>query len=267
MAGPMIGALLIDAMPMHLIMLIDISGAILAVLALSTVRVPSHAGQTVTRSGILNEMKEGFQTIKDNKALVRATIPVFLTSMVFMPLGSLLPLMVSQYFRGGATQGGLVQNLFSIGMLSSALVILISGGSSRPFTMISFSSLLLGVCLLIAGLLPPGAYWVFCGIVFVMGPTGMMGHIPYMAFIQKSIAQEKLGKVISTVTSIISLGIPLGLFVAGPISERAGVGTWMSGAGIILTIIGILSFFWTRGLARRLPPGETIRFMSQVPLN
>jgi DHA3 family macrolide efflux protein-like MFS transporter len=79
--------------------------------------------------------------------------------------------------------------------------------------------------------------------VFVIGTTGMMGHIPYMAYIQKSVPAENLGKVISTVTSIISLGIPLGLFVAGPIAHWVGVGTWMIGAGITLTLIGTLSYF------------------------
>ncbi len=81
----------------------------------------------------------------------------------------------------------------------------------------------------------------------------MMGHIPYMAYIQKSVAADKLGMVISTVTSIISLGIPLGLFVASPIAEQVGVGTWMIGAGVTLTFIGALIYFWTRGFDRELP--------------
>ncbi len=255
MAGPMIGALLINAIPLQYIMLVDISGAILAILALSTVHVP--AGQTATRNGILIEMKEGFLAIRDNKALVRATIPVLLTSMVFMPLGSLLPLMVRQYFNGGAVQGGLVQTLFSIGMLASALVIGMTGGSRRPFGMISLSSLILGACSLAGGLMPTEAFWAFCIIVFVIGTTGMMGHIPYMAYIQKSIAAEKLGKVISTITSIISLGIPLGMSVAGPIAQEVGVGTWMVGAGITLILIGTVSYFWTRGFDRELHGAET----------
>jgi len=94
MAGPMLGALLVNAVPMHYTMLVDIGGAIMAVLTLSAVRLPGHAGQTARRSGVLMEMKEGFQAIKANKLLVNITIPVFLTSMVFMPLGSLLPLLV-----------------------------------------------------------------------------------------------------------------------------------------------------------------------------
>ncbi len=244
MAGPMLGALLVNAVPMHYTMLVDIGGAIMAVLTLSAVRLPGHAGQTARRSGVLMEMKEGFQAIKANKLLVNITIPVFLTSMVFMPLGSLLPLLVRQHFQGGAIQGGLVQTLFSIGMLSSALVIGVSGGSKRPFAMIWLSPFILGLCSVVGGLLPPSAFLALCAIVFVMGTTGMMGHIPYMAYIQKTVAAENLGKVIATITSVISIGIPLGMLLAGPIAERVGVGAWMTGAGIALSLIGAV------GLAR-----------------
>jgi DHA3 family macrolide efflux protein-like MFS transporter len=257
MAGPMLGALLIDAMPLRSIMLVDIGGAILAALSLTTVKVPGHAGLRATRAGILAEMKEGILAIKANKPLIRATIPVFLTGVMFMPLGSLLPLMVKQYFLGGALQGGIVQTLFSIGMLASAIVFGLSGNSKRPFAMISLSSFLLGACSLVGGLLPPDAFWAFCIVVFVIGTTGMMGNIPYMAYIQRSVAAENLGKVISTLTSIISIGIPLGMFVAGPIAERMGVGTWMTGAGIILSLIGILSYLWTRQFDREQPPANS----------
>jgi len=138
-------------------------------------------------------------------------------------------------------------------MLMSALVIGVSGGSKRPFAMISLSSFILGACSLAGGLLPPGAFWAFCIVVFVIGTTGMMGNIPYMAYIQKSVPPEKLGKVISTITSVISLGIPLGMLAAGPIAEQVGVGNWMIGAGTLLALIGTTSYFWTRRFDHELP--------------
>jgi DHA3 family macrolide efflux protein-like MFS transporter len=112
--------------------------------------------------------------------------------------------------------------------------------------MISLSSFLLGLCSLIGGLLPPNAFWAFCIVVFVIGMTGMMGNIPYMAYIQKSVSPDNLGKVISTVTSIISIGIPLGMLTAGPIAELVGVSSWMMGVGIILVLISVVSYTRTR---------------------
>lgn len=259
MAGPMLGALLVNALAPGYVMLVDVGGAALAVSALSTIRVPGHAGQAAARKGIFNEMKEGFLAIKENKALVRATVPVFLTGMVFMPMGSLLPLMVREYFLGGASSAGIAQTAFSVGMLVSALAIGLWGGSNKPFAMISASTFLLGGCALTGGLLPPGAFWVFCVVVFCMGTTGMMGSVPYMAYIQRSVPAEKLGKVIATVTSLVSLGIPLGLSVAGPVSEAIGVPAWMRGAGAALSIVGVLSRLGTKRFdARRSVPATAV---------
>jgi len=133
------------------------------------------------------------------------------------------------------------------------------GQSKRPFAMISLSSFLLGLCSIAGGMLSPKAFRAFCIVVFVIGTTGMMGHIPYMAYIQKSVAAENLGKVISTITSIISIGIPLGMFMAGPIAEQVGVGTWMIGVGMILALTGSLSYLWTRQFDREQPAVESTK--------
>jgi DHA3 family macrolide efflux protein-like MFS transporter len=248
MIGPMFGAALTNSMPLRYIMLIDIGGAVLAVLALTAVRLPSHSGQAAARRGVLREMKEGLAALKRTKGMLRATIPIFLTSMVFMPLGSFLPLMVKEYFLGGALQGGIVQTLFSVGMLASAAAFGIAKRPKRPFALIALSSFLLGLCSIVGGLLPPGAFWAFCIAVFIIGGAGMMGNIPYMAFIQRRIAPQNLGKAISAMTSLISAGIPLGIFIAGPIAEKFGVGKWMTAMGIVLAAIGMLSYSATRRL-------------------
>lgn len=246
MAGPMLGALLAGTLPMQFVMLVDCAGAVLAVLILSRVKTPPATGTIGSKPDFMKELKAGFVAFRKDPALIGATIPIFLTGMVFMPLGSLLPLMVREYFRGEAWQGGLVQTIFSIGMLAAALTMGIFGRSSKTFFWISFSSLLLGICCFSGGLLPPGAFWAFCIVVFIIGSTGMMGNIPYMAYIQKSVSPENLGKVISFVTSLVSLGIPLGLSLAGPIAERVGVSRWMMGAGALMILIGLGSYFMTR---------------------
>ena len=73
----------------------------------------------------------------------------------------------------------------------------------------------------------------------------MLGNIPYVAYIQQSIPPENMGKVISLVTSVISLGIPLGMIIAGPVAEAVGVNNWMVFAGILMLLVGILSLVFT----------------------
>jgi DHA3 family macrolide efflux protein-like MFS transporter len=246
MVGPMLGALLMSITSLQYIMLVDIVGALLAVLLLSVVRVGKHSAVQIEHPRFLEDMKQGIHAIRENKLLMKMTLPIFMISIVFMPLGSLLSLMVKNYFNGTAWHNGIIQTLFSMGMLLSALLIGLTGGIKKPFLMISLSALLLGGCSLIGGILPATAFWAFCIVVFVMGTTGMLGNIPYVAYIQQSIPPENMGKVISLVTSVMSLGIPVGMIIAGPVAEAIGVNNWMLMAGILMLLVGFLSLVLTR---------------------
>ena len=240
MAGPMLGALLTGLVPLALVVLVDVVGALLAIGTLALVKLPAPAARGAN-AGIFTELRQGFQALVENKALLAATGLVFLTGMVVLPLGSLLPLHVKEFFAGSAWQAGLVQTLFSVGMLLAALVLGVVAGSRKPFTMIALSTTALGVFLLAGGLVPAGAFWLFCLVVVGIGAAGMVGNIPFMAAIQSSIAPENLGKVIATVTSLVSLGIPLGMAVAGPVAELVGISAWMLGAGVVVAGIGVVS--------------------------
>ncbi|MNI80371.1 Major Facilitator Superfamily protein [compost metagenome] len=75
-----------------------------------------------------------------------------------------------------------------------------------------------------------------------------------MAMIQKSYEPEKLGRVLSFVTSIGLLASPIGLALAGPVVERFGVQMWFFWSGIVVALIGIYLFlkFHRTGKEQRL---------------
>ena len=246
MVGPMLGALLMSVTPLQYVMLVDIIGAILAVLTFSRVKISKHKVTLSGKLNVINDMKQGINAIKANKALMRASIPILLSTIVFVPLGTLLPLMVKVYFNGTAWNNGIVQALFSSGMLIAALVIGLTGGLKKQFFMISLGIFLMGICSLIGGMIPASGFWLFCIIVFIMGTTGMVSNIPYTAYMQKTIPQENLGKVISLITSIMSFAAPVGMFIAGPVSQLIGVNNWMIFAGVLMLLVGVVCYFLTR---------------------
>jgi len=246
MAGPMLGAFLMSFTTLKYALLVDIIGAALAILTLSSVKIAKHKTNSSSKLNVIEDMKLGIRTIRANKALMRVSIPILLSTIVFVPLGTLLPLMVRVYYSGTAWHNGIVQTLFSSGMLIAAMVISITGGLKKQFLMISVGIFALGICALIGGLLPVNAFWVFCIIVFIMGTTGMISNIPFTAYIQKTIPQENMGKVISLVTSVMSFAAPVGMFIAGPVSEMIGIGNWMICAGILMLLVGLLCYLLTK---------------------
>lgn len=246
MAGPMLGALLMSLISLQYVMIVDIVGAVFAVATLSSVHVARHKTASNGKLRIMAEMKQGLKALVANKALMRVSIPVLVSTVVFVPLGTLLPLMVKLYFNGNAWQNGIVQALFSSGMLIAALIISVTGGLKKQFLMISLGIFSLGVCSILGGILPSSAFWLFCIVIFIMGTTGMLINIPFTSYIQRTIPEENLGKVISLVTSVMSFAAPVGMFIAGPVSELIGVSNWMIGAGALMLIIGVMCFFMTK---------------------
>lgn len=246
MVGPMLGALFMSVTSLQYVMLIDVLGAMIAVTILSFVKIPRSNRPEHVKLSFMQDLKQGFYAFRSNKALLRLSIPMLIATIIFVPIGTLLPLMVKGFFNGTAWHNGIVQTLFSVGMLVSAMVIGVTGGLKRQFLMISVSTGLLGICAIIGGLLPSNLFWVFCVVVFVMGTTGMGFNIPFTAYIQRSVPQEHLGKVISLVTSVMSFAAPVGMFIAGPVSEIIGVNRWLVSAGVIMISIGVLSYFLTR---------------------
>ncbi len=246
MVGPMLGAFLMSITTLQYAMIVDVLGAVLAVSTLSFIKIPKRRIEQTIKLSFIQDMKQGIRAFKSNKALLRLSIPMLISTIIFVPLGTLLPLMVKGYFNGTAWHNGVVQTLFSSGMLIAAMVIGITGGLKKQFLMISISTGLLGICALIGGILPASMFWVFCIVVFVMGTTGMGFNIPFISYIQRTVPAENLGKVISLVTSVMSFAAPVGMFIAGPVSEIIGVSSWMFFAGIIMIFIGILCYILTK---------------------
>ncbi|QNO15344.1 MFS transporter [Alkalicella caledoniensis] len=246
MLGPMLGALLMSITNLQWIMLLDVLGAFLAIVTLTTIKTPQLNSNRTGKIYVFQDMKQGILAIKSNKALLRLSIPMLISTIVFVPLGILLPLMVRNYFFGSAWHNGLIQTLFSLGMLIAAMLISVFGGFKKHFLMISLFTSLLGLTSIIAGLIPANLLWLFCILVFLMGSTGSGFNIPFTAYIQNSIPPQNLGKVLSLITSVMSFAAPIGMFIAGPIAETMGVNNWMVISGILMIVVGIISYVSTK---------------------
>lgn len=88
-------------------------------------------------------------------------------------------------------------------------------------------------------------YFVY--IVLFIRALGETFHKPAMqALIPEIVPKENLEKVISLVISIMSFAAPVGMFIAGPVSEWIGASHWMILAGVIMLGVGLLNYLLTR---------------------
>jgi len=241
MLGPALGAGLMSTVPMPAIMLVDIVGAAFAILCLLMVSIPDIPG-TSDKVHVIADIKNGLSAMRRNKPLMSAFIPIIITTIFYMPLGALFPLLVRAHYMGEAWHNAVVEFVFSGGLFVSSLVMGIWGSSKKRFCMISLSIIILGFAALIGGLLPSAFFWGFVVCCFFMGASVTFFNVPLIAYIQESVAPDMMGKVLSMLTTAMTLATPFGLLVAGPVSEAVGVSQWFIWSGLLMCITGIVCF-------------------------
>jgi len=104
----------------------------------------------------------------------------------------------------------------------------------------------LGIGSAVSGILPPNGFAIFVLLCFVIGCTGTLINVPLMAYTQETIAPEVMGKVFSLLLTAMTLAMPIGLLLAGPVSEVVGVDRWFFWSGVALVASGILCRMMTR---------------------
>jgi DHA3 family macrolide efflux protein-like MFS transporter len=66
---------------------------------------------------------------------------------------------------------------------------------------------------------------------------------PLFAIMQANVAPAMQGRVFMLMISLISLTSPIGLAIAGPVSDLVGLQVWYVVGGLLCGAIGLASFF------------------------
>lgn len=244
--SPAVAAVLYGILDLSHIILFDIFGALFAMFTLCFVAIPKiTSDKEKEKSSVIREAKEGFYIIRKEKGLGSLIVISGLYAVIYFPIGTLFPLICIEYFNGGFVASGIVETIFSIGMLLGAAVLSVIGKKINHMKAISFSIGLYGIGLFISGLLPPEGLPVFIALAFVMGISIPFYRGVKLSVFQTRIQEEYLGRVLTLSNSMQNLSMPVGLLFAGVFAEVIGVEHWFFLSGILTLILSAVSFLLT----------------------
>ncbi|HWQ75366.1 MAG TPA: MFS transporter [Syntrophomonas sp.] len=243
MLGPVLGAALYAALPLSIIMLTDVIGAVIACLCVAAIPIPEPHREKRETPHIFQEMKEGAVVLLRDRTLWFVTLTSVLCMVCLLPLSSLFPLMTSEHFSATAWHASIIEFAYAGGMMLCAAIVSAYGDIRRKFRAIHIALLGYGAATLLSGILPADIsyFWVFALLCMAMGAAGILYNIPYMAYLQQNIPPEAQGRVFSLVNSLMSLAMPIGLAIAGPVAQVYGIALLFLAVGaamIIITLIG-----------------------------
>lgn len=244
--APPLGAFLLGILPMDGILLVDVATAFVAIIPLFFFHLP----QPEINPGIKDEkgnykknlwqdMIEGFQFIRTLPGLLFIIITAMLINLILSPAFSLLPLLVTEYFKRGVLDLGLAESVFSIGFVVGGLVLSIWGGfKNRLITSMTFL-LVMGLGVSLLGIIPRSGYYFAIAALALVGLANPLTNGPLMAAMQARVEPQKQGRVFSIINAGASLATPIGLGIAGPLSDAVGVHIWFLAGGVVCIFAGV----------------------------
>jgi H+ antiporter protein len=240
--GPGVGGLMIATLGGVNTMWVTAAAFVLSILAISTLSLEGAGtpNRNALPEGVWAGVVEGLRFVWNNKVLRTLAIVDLAATGLYVPMESVL---FPKYFtdRNEPAQLGWVLMALSVGGLIGALGYAVLSKYSRRRTIMLTAVLTLGVAMTIIAFLPPlPLILVLCAIVgFVYGPIAPI----YNYVMQTRAPQHLRGRVVGVMGSLAYAAGPLGLVLAGPLADAAGLHATFLALALPMLLLGVVAVF------------------------
>lgn len=245
--APPLGAFLVALLPMWGVLSIDIVTALVAVIPLLFFNIPQPEirpeekdANGKVRSSLWKDLAEGFKYVLTLPGLMAVILSAMVINFLVSPAFSLLPLMVTDYFKKGAIELGIIDSVFSIGFLAGGLILSIWGGFKNRLVTSFLFLVIMGLCIALFGLVPNSNFYLAVGVLALVGIANPLVNGPLHAALQARVDPDKQGRVFTLLGSGAALAMPIGLAIAGPLSDAVGVEVWFIIGGIACVVMALI---------------------------
>ena len=240
--GPGIGGLLITTLGGVNTMWVTAGAFALSMTAISVLRLEGAGtpDRSTLPETVWTGVREGLSFVWNTRVLRTLAIIDLAATGLYMPMESVL---FPKYFtdRDEPAQLGWVLMALSVGGLVGALGYAVTSKYLRRRTTMLIAVLTLGVAMTVIAFLPPlPVILVLCAVVgFVYGPIA-----PIYNYVMQTRAPKQLrGRVVGVMGSLAYAAGPLGLILAGPLADAAGLGTTFLALSLPMVVLGIVAMF------------------------
>lgn len=244
-ASAPLGALAISIMPIGWALSIDIFTALLGMLPLFVYAIPQiKVDRTIGKLGdFWKELQEGVLLVWNDKGLRKLYILLGCVVLIISPSWVLLPLLIKQYFGGGASDVAIMEGIGGIGMAAGGMIVAIIA-PKRKMIWIIWGFALSCFTLALTALTPTNAFGIAVVFWTLSWITFIIGNAPVTALLQTSIPNQFQGRILSLLNTIMGLAAPIGLAIMTPVGEVIGV-RWLfitlGTLGGLVSLLGLAS--------------------------
>lgn len=218
--GPAIGGLVIAAFGEGWCFLIDGVSYLAVIASLLLMRVAALDGRRRSESGLLEELREGWDYVSGFRPIRTILLLFALTCLMGWPYSVLLPVFAGKVLHGGAHTLGWLTAASGVGAFSSALALAMRKSVVGLTRTLQGAAALLGVGLILFGL--SHVLWLSLALMVVVGFGLIQAASVSNTIIQSLVPDDKRARVMGYYTMAFFGAAPFGSLMAGALAQRIG---------------------------------------------
>ena len=238
--APVAAAGVYSTMSLVGILFIDVITAAIGILMISFVAVPTLSRATEKiKASYFADLKEGLEYIFSH-SLVRWVMSIY--AVVFFLVvapSNLSPLMLVRNFGSEVWLLTVLELSFGIGMVLGGAAMAVLANKADRIKMIIGTSILFG--LLAIGLGLTTNLILFYSLFFIVGLTVPPFSTSSFTLLQETVEPERQGRVFGFVGIVISVAMPMGMAILGPLADIIEVEVLLIATGIATVIVAVLA--------------------------
>ncbi len=228
------------------ILFIDVVTAVIGVVLLATVKVPTLArAASSDKPSYFADLKDGIQYTFTHD-LVRWVLVIFaIVFLLIVAPSNLSPLMLVRTFGDEVWMLTVLELSFGVGMVLGGAVIAVLASKLDRLSTIIGTSIAFGVMAIAMGFTTN--LILFYALFFLIGLTVPAFSTSAFTLLQETVEPERQGRVFGFVGIVMSLAMPIGMAVLGPLADVVSVELLLIITGAATVVIAALAVILPAG--------------------
>jgi predicted MFS family arabinose efflux permease len=196
------------------------------------------------QASVFRSMGDGFRFIFTHSVISFVMIAMSTGMFAVRCFGTLLSVYVRDVLQSNAALFGTLNSLIGFGMIAGTQSVRRIAMRISPQHMVLYGLAGMGAAVFITALI--GRIWSTAAGMLGLGFFAAFIFVTSQTLMQQETPQEMLGRVTSSLMSLMAISQVLAMFVAGPVAQKAGIRNLYFGSAVMLLVICASGALWLR---------------------
>lgn len=237
--APALGGLLLATAGFVYTLFFDVVTGIMAVVIMSFLKMEKGKISREAAS-TMEDLKSGLKYARDHVLIKYLLLFCCIFFFLVTPAAFLTPLLVERSYGNEIWKLAANELSWTIGALLGGIAVTVRGEMKNRINAMAVSCFAFGITYALLGIV--SGFAIYLAVMLVAGIFMPIFNTAATVMIQENVEEQMLGRMFSIIQIMISLVMPIGMLVFGPLADIIKIEYMMVGTGLLLAVLAVYIF-------------------------